>query len=175
MPSRCSVVRSRKELLPRSPPMTGCGQGCSNSRRLSGSMKETSVTESLSTRMSLTRRMAMAQRWWTTISSGGRLVLSAVFFETKSRSTESGGVGMVMVRFSLLKDIMRSMPFVGRPSSCLFFGRPSSCSFNGHICLCFWRGSPQMTLVCFSPIPRMTRGDSFVPLSSGRRNRGSFM
>ena len=62
----------------------------------------------------------MAQRWWTTISSGGRLALSAVFFETKSRSTESGGVGMVMVRFSLLKDTDHHLVLLTAISACAF-------------------------------------------------------
>ena len=39
---------------------------------------------------------------------------------------------MVMVLSVVLKSIMRSMPFIGRPSSCFFIGRLSHCSFNGH-------------------------------------------
>ena len=68
-----------------------------------------------------------------------------------------GGAGMVMVRASLLKEIIRSMP-------CL-----------GHTWVCRCRASPQITLVCFSPMPRIMSGDSLVPLSSGRRNKGSCM
>ena len=109
--------------------------------RLSGSMNVTMVLAPV-TFISFTRRMAIAHRWCTTISR---------FFWL---STLRGGVGMVMVRASLSKLMMRSI-------------FPSS---FGWIWVCCCGMSPQM-VAPFSP--RMMVGDDAVPLSSGLMNRGS--
>ena len=101
MPSLCSVVRSKKALLPFSPPTTGWGQGCSNSNLLSGSRKDTSVTAPL-TFISRTRRMAMAHRCCSNIST------------PFASNTSCGGVGMVTTRRSLSKSTILSIPSLGK-------------------------------------------------------------
>ena len=84
----------------------------------------------------------MAQRWCTTISSPCAICLS----------TDSGGVGMVMVRVWVSKSSIRSIPV------------------SGHSWVCCCIGSPQRMVPSW---PWMMSGDASVPLSSGRKNSGS--